>query len=94
MSEDTSAFVFRRPKICSDNVLRWAANLLVFPQGEWLGLVKPEDVPSINSWATNALEQGARPLRLSDPPSFPAHWRGRMGLSKEEQKDLLAKYQT
>ncbi|KAF5310073.1 hypothetical protein D9619_010335 [Psilocybe cf. subviscida] len=73
---------------------KWAANLLVFPQGEWLGLVKPEDVPSINSWATNALEQGARPLRLSDPPSFPAHWRGRMGLSKEEQKDLLAKYQT
>ncbi|KDR79275.1 hypothetical protein GALMADRAFT_1230940 [Galerina marginata CBS 339.88] len=71
---------------------KYAANLLVFPQGEWLGIVKPEDAPSIIKQAYEALRRGVEPLDASTPPWFLSNWRGRMGLSKEEQQELWTKY--
>ncbi|KAF9479146.1 hypothetical protein BDN70DRAFT_807455 [Pholiota conissans] len=73
---------------------KFAANVLYFPQGEWLGLVKPEDAPSLVARACEDLKKGAKPLGTTDMPAFPAHWRGRMGLTKEEQKELHATFQT
>ncbi|KAF8884423.1 Sucrase/ferredoxin-like-domain-containing protein [Gymnopilus junonius] len=71
---------------------KYAANVLLFPQGDWLGIVKPEDAPAIVSEACEALQRGIKPLDHSAPPLFPSHWRGRMGLSREEQKSLWSKY--
>ena len=53
-----------------------------------LGLVKPEDAPAIVARACEDLKQNAKPLGRFDPPAFPAHWRGRMGLTPDEQKEL------
>ncbi|EGN94489.1 hypothetical protein SERLA73DRAFT_188415 [Serpula lacrymans var. lacrymans S7.3] len=68
---------------------KYAANVLIYPHGEWLGLVQPEDVPSI---VDTVLAVPLRPLTADDAPLFPSHWRGRMGLSKGEQVDLFASY--
>ncbi|KAF8962119.1 Sucrase/ferredoxin-like-domain-containing protein, partial [Flammula alnicola] len=68
---------------------RYAANVLIFPQGEWLGLIKPEDAPEIIVGACEALEQGVKPLGLAEMPFLTSHWRGRMGLTKQEQKELF-----
>ncbi|KAG5644528.1 hypothetical protein DXG03_008270 [Asterophora parasitica] len=65
---------------------RHAANLLVYPHGDWLGLLKPEDVPSV---LTSILEYSIRPFGAQDKPIVPRHWRGRMGLSKDEQVELF-----
>ncbi|KAF9548282.1 hypothetical protein CPC08DRAFT_715598 [Agrocybe pediades] len=70
---------------------KYAANVLLYPQGEWLGAVKPEDAPSIISQACAALEKGVRPLDANAEPLFISKWRGRMGLSKEAQKELFMK---
>ncbi|PPQ74020.1 hypothetical protein CVT26_006959 [Gymnopilus dilepis] len=56
--------------------------------GEWLGIIKPEDAPSIVAAACEALRSGVKPLGPSTPPIFPSHWRGRMGLSREDQTNL------
>jgi len=71
---------------------KYAANVLIYPRGEWLGYVKPEDVPTI---LDRALEEHS--LDLDWDPStapllIPRHWRGRMGLEKEEQLTLAAAY--
>jgi len=68
---------------------KYAANVLIYPHGEWLGLVQPEDVPSI---IDTVLAGPLRPLTANDAPLHPSHWRGRMGLSKGEQLDLFASY--
>lgn len=65
---------------------QYAANLLVFPHGEWFGLLKPPDVPALLS---EILATNCRPLERTTPPLFPHHWRGRMGLSKDEQVALF-----
>ncbi|KAH6909796.1 Sucrase/ferredoxin-like-domain-containing protein [Coprinopsis sp. MPI-PUGE-AT-0042] len=61
---------------------KYAANVLVYPQGEWLGLVRPEDAPRV---IEAALDPPLRPLKASDPLMLREHWRGRMGLGKDEQ---------
>ncbi|KAH7915539.1 Sucrase/ferredoxin-like-domain-containing protein [Hygrophoropsis aurantiaca] len=65
---------------------KYAANVLVYPQGEWLGLVNPEDVPQV---LDAILALPSRPLNANDAPLCPPHWRGRMDLSKEEQIELF-----
>ncbi|RDB25995.1 Altered inheritance of mitochondria protein 32 [Hypsizygus marmoreus] len=65
---------------------QYAANLLVYPHGEWLGRLKPHDVLSVLS---SILEHAPRPFSGQMPPLVPQHWRGRMGLSKDEQIQLL-----
>jgi hypothetical protein len=67
---------------------RYAANVLVYPHGEWLGLVTPSDVTSILS---AILLRPIKPHREDDPLLLPEHWRGRMGLGKDEQIELFGK---
>ncbi|KIJ97236.1 hypothetical protein K443DRAFT_681712 [Laccaria amethystina LaAM-08-1] len=61
---------------------QYAANVLVFPQGEWLGRVTPETVPDL---LTAVLASPRRPFTPSEPPLLRDHWRGRTGLGEEEQ---------
>ncbi|KAJ7100723.1 Sucrase/ferredoxin-like-domain-containing protein [Mycena belliarum] len=66
---------------------KFAANLLVFPQGEWLGMLTPQDVPHVLDMI---LASERRPSSTVDAPICPEFWRGRMGLDKEEQLSLHA----
>ncbi|GLB40948.1 putative sucrase/ferredoxin-like [Lyophyllum shimeji] len=65
----------------------YAANLLVYPHGEWLGRLEPGDVPAVLS---EILDSPIRSFGPEDRPLSPLHWRGRMGLSKLEQLELFA----
>jgi len=56
---------------------RFAGNVLVYPPGDWYGYVTPHDVSRILA-ALN--DSGDLPLGL---------WRGRMGLTPEEQNDYF-----
>ncbi|KAJ7472435.1 Sucrase/ferredoxin-like-domain-containing protein [Mycena galericulata] len=64
---------------------QFAANLLVFPHGEWLGLLVPDDIPRI---LDTILSSEIRPFTSRDPPMCHEFWRGRMGLPKDEQLSL------
>ncbi|KAL1741958.1 Sucrase/ferredoxin-like-domain-containing protein [Schizophyllum fasciatum] len=66
-----------------------AANVLLYPHGEWFGLLRPEHVPDL---LQQALSVPARPRTADDAPLFRDHWRGRMGLSQDEQKLLLSSH--
>lgn len=68
---------------------KYAGNVLIYPHGEWLGLVRPEDVPDI---LETVISKPARPFNFDDEPICPSHWRGRMGLSKEAQVELFTRY--
>ncbi|KAJ6551215.1 Sucrase/ferredoxin-like-domain-containing protein [Mycena capillaripes] len=68
---------------------QFAANLLIFPQGEWLGLLTPADVPSV---LDTILSSERRPLTSVDPPLCRQFWRGRMGLPKDEQLNLYSSH--
>ncbi|KAJ7779249.1 Sucrase/ferredoxin-like-domain-containing protein [Mycena metata] len=65
----------------------FAANMLVFPHGEWLGQLTPEVVPRV---LDAILSRERRPFTALDPPTCPEFWRGRMGLPKDEQLALHA----
>jgi len=65
---------------------QYAANVLIYPRGEWLGNVTPQDVPSVLD-AILRLPRQNWSLRHM-PPLLPSHWRGRMGLEKEQQINL------
>lgn len=64
---------------------RWAANLLVYPQGDWYGTVSQSDVPHL---LDSVLE-----IKHSNGDQVNQFWRGRMGLTTKEQKDLANKIQ-
>ncbi|KAI0683235.1 Sucrase/ferredoxin-like-domain-containing protein [Cytidiella melzeri] len=70
---------------------KYAANVLVFPYGEWLGHLTPSHVPEVLESIMSLREASAsRPFSVtSTPPLCPSFWRGRMGLDKEEQLQLL-----
>ncbi|KAH7926571.1 hypothetical protein BV22DRAFT_1008760 [Leucogyrophana mollusca] len=68
---------------------KYAANVLVYPHGEWLGLVEPHDVSQI---LDAVLAAPSRPMAASEAPLCPSHWRGRMNLSKEEQLELYSSF--
>ncbi|TDL23156.1 hypothetical protein BD410DRAFT_747139, partial [Rickenella mellea] len=57
---------------------KYAANVLVFPRGDWLGYVTPEIIPAL-------LDGIIANSALHTMPIISEHWRGRMGLAKEEQ---------
>ncbi|KAI5994847.1 Sucrase/ferredoxin-like-domain-containing protein [Pisolithus albus] len=68
---------------------KYAGNVLVYPHGEWLGLVQPEDVPNI---LETIISKPIRPFSFDDEPMCPPHWRGRMGLSKDAQVEVFTRY--
>ena len=51
--------------------------------------MKPENVPEI---IDDILARPVRPMHLEEMPICPSHWRGRMGLSKEEQIELFDRF--
>ncbi|KAG8892894.1 hypothetical protein FRC01_013896, partial [Tulasnella sp. 417] len=68
----------------------WAANVLVYPFGDWFGNVRPRDVPSLLSLFTPPASSPLDYPSLTSHPLFRAHWRGRMGLSKDQQAKLYS----
>ncbi|ESK91011.1 sucrase ferredoxin-like family protein [Moniliophthora roreri MCA 2997] len=63
---------------------KYAPNLLVYPRGDWLGLLEIDDIPIV-------LEQAVETTRipfLSNIGYPKEKWRGRMSLTKEEQLTL------
>ncbi|KAI0300538.1 Sucrase/ferredoxin-like-domain-containing protein [Multifurca ochricompacta] len=68
-----------------------AANMLVFPYGEWLGELRPDDVPAVLDVIMKMKQkQQYLPVDLAHAPLLPTHWRGRMGLSQDEQIQLCS----
>ncbi|KAI0674257.1 Sucrase/ferredoxin-like-domain-containing protein [Trametes maxima] len=78
---------------------KYAANVLVYPFGDWLGGIQDFDVPHIldDVLAWHASNRQATPGSTAAPPAravaplCPPFWRGRMGLDKGEQLALFAK---
>ncbi|KAJ7489246.1 Sucrase/ferredoxin-like-domain-containing protein [Mycena latifolia] len=68
---------------------KFAANLLVFPHGDWLGNMTAQDVPRV---LDTILASERRPFTSLDPPLCRDLWRGRMGLGKDEQLSLHASH--
>ncbi|KAJ3532240.1 hypothetical protein NMY22_g7823 [Coprinellus aureogranulatus] len=72
---------------------KYAANVLIYPHGEWLGLIKPEDVPTILRKvvpsSSSSKRESIRPLGRNDPLIIPERWRGRMGPGKDEQLEMI-----
>ncbi|TCD63315.1 hypothetical protein EIP91_005696 [Steccherinum ochraceum] len=67
---------------------KWAANMLVFPSGDWLGNLRDHHVPQVLDAILAQHEEYADYVHA--PPLVPHNWRGRMGLSKDQQLSLLA----
>jgi len=70
---------------------RYAPNLLVYPHGDWYGTLEPANSPSILHHILTT-----KPYTLTHSPYPPKmhtipYWRGRMGLSSDDQKELAAK---
>ena len=53
-----------------------------------LGRVQPKNVSEI---LNTILERPVRPMHAEEMPIYPSHWRGRMGLSKDEQIKLFSR---
>ncbi|KAI0826667.1 Sucrase/ferredoxin-like-domain-containing protein [Trametes gibbosa] len=72
---------------------KYAANVLVYPYGDWLGNVQEFDVPRVLDRILDAHREDhhARAEARERPPLCPPFWRGRMGLDKDEQLALLAR---
>ncbi|KAH9849410.1 Sucrase/ferredoxin-like-domain-containing protein [Lenzites betulinus] len=77
---------------------KYAANVLVYPYGDWLGNVQEADVPRVLDAILDAHHHraqseldGAPELDTEPAPLCPPFWRGRMGLDKEEQLALFAR---
>jgi hypothetical protein len=83
---------------------RHAANLLIYPHGEWyvtsrayceiariytkknrLGNLTPDSIPGV---LDAILRRPPIPTNATEPPLSLSHWRGRMGLNKDEQVQL------
>ncbi|KAA1472702.1 hypothetical protein DENSPDRAFT_778607 [Dentipellis sp. KUC8613] len=69
---------------------QYAANLLIFPHGDWLGHIQPEDAPGVLDAILDAPYIPHDNVRR--PPLYGSHWRGRMGLSKEQQIQLFHRH--
>ncbi|KIY47632.1 hypothetical protein FISHEDRAFT_74436 [Fistulina hepatica ATCC 64428] len=63
----------------------YAANALVFPSGDWFGELTPAQVPLL---LDEVLAARSRTLDHRDRLLLKDHWRGRLGMSKEEQVAL------
>jgi len=71
------------------NVFCKLGDLILFHR---LGCVNPEDVPWIVQRLINDLKVGVHPLSPSERPFAMAHWRGRMGMTQEEMKELHSSF--
>ncbi|KAH9042608.1 Sucrase/ferredoxin-like-domain-containing protein [Lactarius pseudohatsudake] len=60
---------------------QYAANMLVFPYGEWLGGLRPDNVPGV----LDVIMEQSSPVDLAGTSLLPTHWRGRMGLTRDQQ---------
>ncbi|KAF8266260.1 Sucrase/ferredoxin-like-domain-containing protein, partial [Lactarius quietus] len=60
---------------------QYAANMLVFPHGEWLGGLRPDNVPRV----LEVIMEQSSPMDLARTSLLPTHWRGRMGLTRDQQ---------
>lgn len=86
MLEVTSKYHLKCSIQCQINCFRYAANVLVYPEGEWLGNLHTENVPEVlDSILARHVDSEKSPI-----PLCPAFWRGRMGLHKEEQLVLAS----
>ncbi|KAF5360249.1 hypothetical protein D9758_009153 [Tetrapyrgos nigripes] len=76
-----------------------AANLLLYPQGDWFGNLTAQDVPQVldyicevsasSSSSSSSSSSTPNPsLDLLRKSTMKDHWRGRMSLSKTEQLEL------
>jgi len=79
MWEDTSELIWSITNIDDlTRLCRWAANVLVYPRGDWYRQMKVENIPGLledimrEDWDVHA--------------SSNYHWAGRMGLSPLKQK--------
>ncbi|EJD45454.1 hypothetical protein AURDEDRAFT_165316 [Auricularia subglabra TFB-10046 SS5] len=63
---------------------KYAANVLVFPTGDWFGDIEPKHVDLLLRYVDEGMSM--------PPPELVPHWRGGRGLSKEEQLDLADKW--
>ncbi|KZV71046.1 hypothetical protein PENSPDRAFT_578384 [Peniophora sp. CONT] len=69
-----------------------AANALVFPHGEWLGELRAEHAPTVlDAIAAQPFSNAEGLTRL---PLLPEHWRGRMGMSMDEQRTFISQHLT
>ncbi|KAG7090939.1 hypothetical protein E1B28_010011 [Marasmius oreades] len=65
---------------------KYAPNMLVYPRGDWLGRLKIKDIPE----TLNSIIDTSASVPFPDDICFSKHnWRGRMGLSKQEQLELF-----
>ncbi|KAM5532131.1 hypothetical protein V8D89_014224 [Ganoderma adspersum] len=65
---------------------KYAANILVYPTGDWLGSVQESDVPQVVDELLAWHASHRNTTSSADRPRLcPRFWRGRMGLDKEEQ---------
>jgi len=64
---------------------KYAANVLLYPGGEWLGKILPSDVPALlDLVGSGGLEEAQHQY-----PFVLAHSRGRMGVDKEAHRQLF-----
>ncbi|THH29893.1 hypothetical protein EUX98_g4290 [Antrodiella citrinella] len=66
---------------------KYAANALVFPSGDWLGNLHTQNVPEVLEAVLT--QHGVHSNYLDAPALLPHFWRGRMGLNKDQQLNLL-----
>ncbi|TFK50311.1 hypothetical protein OE88DRAFT_1631029 [Heliocybe sulcata] len=71
---------------------KYAANVLIYPFGDWLGNVRPEHVPTILDEVLKRPFLGPPSETEGDPPILPELWRGRMGLTNNQQVEMYEKY--
>jgi len=61
---------------------KYAGNVITFPSGDWFGWVSPPVVSKILEYVNTGSKQSFQEL-------FKDHYRGRLGLTQEEQKKIL-----
>jgi hypothetical protein len=70
---------------------KYAANVVIYPSGHWWGYVRPKDISRLLPLVPLGLENEIftpESLLPGPPPGLVDLWRGRMGLTKDEQKKL------
>ena len=78
---------------------RYAANVLVYPPGDWYGSLTPADVPAFLdalSPTPKTMKENRANASLASSTSASArflmsHWRGRMGLDKAAAQEIYEK---
>ncbi|KIJ49194.1 hypothetical protein M422DRAFT_161539 [Sphaerobolus stellatus SS14] len=71
-----------------------APNVLMFPYGDWYGNLEASGLSGLVDYYAKALENddGTVPLAALNGPN-PLQWRGRMGMTKEQQLEAFKTYE-